>query len=96
MFELIEKYLKELNLPLPVLSLGTQRGVVAVVVIGSAIVLNYVVKDILLRRRMPPGPIGLPFIGNQYQMPARKPWKKFEEFNKKYGIFWMQFVQRDF
>ncbi|KAL5514879.1 hypothetical protein ACEPAG_2195 [Sanghuangporus baumii] len=34
---------------------------------------------------MPPGPPGIPFIGNRHQMPARKPWRKFEQLNKIYG-----------
>ncbi|KAL5520612.1 hypothetical protein ACEPAF_2613 [Sanghuangporus sanghuang] len=34
---------------------------------------------------MPPGPPGVPFIGNRHQMPARKPWRKFEQLNKIYG-----------
>ncbi|KAI5118126.1 hypothetical protein M0805_008034 [Coniferiporia weirii] len=34
---------------------------------------------------MPPGPFGLPFIGNKHQMPAVKPWRAFEKLNKQYG-----------
>lgn len=38
-----------------------------------------------LRQRMPPGPRGVPFIGNKHQVPAIKPWRKFEEWNNQYG-----------
>ncbi|KAJ3562458.1 hypothetical protein NP233_g9557 [Leucocoprinus birnbaumii] len=34
---------------------------------------------------MPSGPLGLPWIGNRHQVPGFMPWKKFEEWNKKYG-----------
>ncbi|KAF8153046.1 cytochrome P450 [Crassisporium funariophilum] len=34
---------------------------------------------------MPPGPLGLPFIGNRHQLPANKPWRKFAEWSKQYG-----------
>lgn len=37
------------------------------------------------RRRMPPGPKGLPFIGSGYKVPAIKPWRKFAEWNRQYG-----------
>ncbi|KAG0698338.1 cytochrome P450 [Suillus ampliporus] len=34
---------------------------------------------------MPPGPRGLPWIGNRHQIPAAKPWRKFAEWNRQYG-----------
>ena len=37
------------------------------------------------RFRMPPGPVGVPLLGNKHQMPAVKPWVKFAELNKQYG-----------
>ena len=36
---------------------------------------------------MPPGPVGVPLLGNKHQMPAVKPWVKFAELNKTYGTF---------
>lgn len=37
-------------------------------------------------KRMPPGPKPVPFIGNAHQIPSVKPWRKFEEWNKQYGM----------
>lgn len=37
------------------------------------------------RRRMPPGPRGLPFLGNTYQLRSFMPWKTFAQWNKQYG-----------
>ncbi|PFH51132.1 hypothetical protein AMATHDRAFT_80422 [Amanita thiersii Skay4041] len=34
---------------------------------------------------MPPGPLGLPLIGNWYQLPEVKPWRQFAEWNRQYG-----------
>lgn len=52
---------------------------------GIVVFLGYVIKTVNNRRKMPPGPVGLPFIGNKHQMPPSKPWRKFEQLNKQYG-----------
>ena len=41
------------------------------------------------RKRLPPGPQGVPFLGNKHQVPPIKPWRKFEEWNKQYGKFFV-------
>ncbi|KAI0050340.1 cytochrome P450 [Auriscalpium vulgare] len=43
---------------------------------------------------MPPGPKGLPWIGNRSQLPASKPWRKFTEWNKQYGSVASLFLGR--
>ncbi|KAH7912492.1 cytochrome P450 [Hygrophoropsis aurantiaca] len=43
---------------------------------------------------MPPGPLGLPWIGNKHQMPALKPWRKFADWNKQYGPVMSIFLGR--
>lgn len=37
------------------------------------------------RRRYPPGPKGLPVVGNILDVPKRKPWKIYAEWGRKCG-----------
>ncbi|KAL2809385.1 cytochrome P450 [Aspergillus granulosus] len=48
-------------------------------------ILAVLVHDIILWRRLPPGPPPLPLIGNKHQIPSRQPWIQFREWSKTYG-----------
>jgi len=53
-----------------------------------SILFCYVAYRLIESRRLalPPGPKGLPVLGNSYQIPARKQWLKFDEWTKEYGM----------
>ncbi|KAF8888764.1 cytochrome P450 [Infundibulicybe gibba] len=38
-----------------------------------------------MRTAIPPGPWGIPWMGNRHQLPPAKPWRKFTEWSKSYG-----------
>ncbi|KAL6716882.1 hypothetical protein ACLMJK_004794 [Lecanora helva] len=60
----------------------------------SAVLLIFFVtyRYYAFRYRMPPGPKGLPIIGNLHQAPSKYPWRTFADWHKKYGpIYSLQF-----
>ncbi|KAF8888833.1 cytochrome P450 [Infundibulicybe gibba] len=50
-----------------------------------ALITILAIKWYRLRASMPPGPRGIPWIGNRHQLPSVKPWRKFAEWNRQYG-----------
>lgn len=50
------------------------------------ILLKIIANRYKQRRRYPPGPKGLPFIGNVLQMPKAHEWLAFAGWGEQYGI----------
>ncbi len=57
----------------------------------TAIVLTVVLTILLIKKNLnrhgplPPGPSGLPFLGNALDMSGPYPWLKYTEWSKQYG-----------
>ena len=55
----------------------------------GVILLGWLAKTIittsLTRRKMPPGPPGVPLLGNVFDVPSSMPWFKFTEWKQQYG-----------
>ncbi|KAK3638741.1 hypothetical protein LTR56_012848 [Elasticomyces elasticus] len=58
----------------------------------AALVIDYV-RMLRLHRKMPPGPMPLPIIGNTHLLPKVKPWYYFEQLSKQFDspviTFWI-------
>ncbi|KIX09901.1 uncharacterized protein Z518_00982 [Rhinocladiella mackenziei CBS 650.93] len=58
-------------------------------------ILGVIIHDVVLWKRMPPGPQPLPFIGNKLNVPSKYPWIQFQEWSRKYGpVFTIWFGRR--
>jgi hypothetical protein len=53
---------------------------------GAALVAARALISVYRWSQMPPGPKGIPILGNLLQVPLSKPWFLFEELGKKYGM----------
>lgn len=56
--------------------------------------LGILVHDVLLWRRLPPGPPPLPLIGNKHELPSNHPWIKFQEWSRTYGPIYTVWLGR--
>ena len=66
-----------LNLPPPPVALYVFVALISVYAIRT-------VKS-HAKGKLPPGPKGIPFLGNLFQL-SKTPWKKFEVWKKHYGM----------
>ena len=69
------------------LAIGALRVAIDVAPLVVILLSFLLVRQYVQRRNMPPGPRGVPFIGNKHQVPSIKPWRKFAEWNKQYGAY---------
>ena len=46
----------------------------------------YYFVSVFRRSKLPPGPRGLPFFGNEFQIPKSKQWLYFDGLRKQYGM----------
>ena len=63
-------------------------SLLAVVDFAGILLLLWIVKTFIGRRKLgplPPGPKPLPFIGNVLDMPVHNPWERFSEWGQRYG-----------
>ncbi|PBK62165.1 cytochrome P450 [Armillaria solidipes] len=49
------------------------------------ILARFAYRALVVKGRLPPGPRGLPFIGNVFDMPTDKPWQTFGHWGETYG-----------
>ncbi|KAF2714513.1 cytochrome P450 [Pleomassaria siparia CBS 279.74] len=54
----------------------------------------FLLRDVWVWLRMPPGPTPLPFLGNKLQLPKSQPWLQFEQWSKIYGPIFTIWIGR--
>lgn len=62
--------------------------------VGLGILFLAILLGLVSRKtsNMPPGPRGLPLLGNVLDMPTTYPWLTFAEWAKKYGIVFAKYL----
>lgn len=66
---------------------GYSWKTLALVLICSAICSASFIRNSKLKGSLPPGPPGLPFVGNLLQIPSDRAWLVFTEWKKQYGRY---------
>ena len=66
----------------PTSSFGPLLALAGVLIVW---ILKFAVTVSLRRRKMPPGPPGVPLLGNIFDVPGSMPWYKFTEWKSIYG-----------
>ena len=78
-------YLDALCDNFPGTSFFSVRVSIALVAVLLAWSLKSAIATSTKRHKMPPGPPGLPFLGNVFNTPSNMPWFQFSEWAKQYG-----------
>lgn len=61
------------------------RHYLALAAIGLVWILKSLIVASAKRRKMAPGPPGVPLLGNVFDVPSSMPWFKFTEWKQQYG-----------
>lgn len=51
----------------------------------GALIIRLLWRQQVRRKSLPPGPPGLPLLGNVLQLPSKEPWVRFTEWSKEFG-----------
>ena len=59
-----------------------------VLCVSIALISVYTIRTVksYAKGKLPPGPKGIPFFGNLFQL-SKTPWKEFEVWKRQYGMF---------
>jgi hypothetical protein len=63
-------------------------NLIIALIVALALFAIYVFKSFIFRSRtpsLPPGPKGLPLVGNIFDMPSEKEWLAFAKWGETYG-----------